>query len=53
MNKMALDKLNELKAAPMEENKENSTDGGIALESILKTTRVFIVHQVNLYRFFD
>lgn len=36
---MATDKQNEGKVSPMDENKENSPDGGLGLESILRSTR--------------
>lgn len=36
---MATDKQNEGKFSPMDENKENSPDGGLGLESILHSTR--------------
>lgn len=36
---MAVEKANEAKTLSMEENKENTTDEGIALESILPEER--------------
>ena len=35
---MATDKQNEVKVSPMGEKKENSSDGGLGLESILYNT---------------
>lgn len=35
---MATDKQNEVKVSPMGEKKENSSDGGLGLESILYST---------------
>lgn len=38
---MATDKQNEVKVSPMGEKKENSSDGGLGLESILYSTEFY------------
>lgn len=50
---MASDKQNDAKLSPMDENKENSSDGGLGLESILRTTghAAAILVLLQFYRF--
>lgn len=49
---MAADKQNEAKVSVMDENKENSPDGGLGLESILHSIKMcssgFVFDPVNL-----